>query len=125
MDSSYIIKATKDDSGYDRPRIILKKTNYRVWSIVVEVTLRENKLLQHVMGVAIRPLGPQVITPAVAAVAAAPKADVMAGAAEIIQEMVDQDVTKIEDFDAAIAHANSVMLQNLEPKDVMATMMLL
>ena len=38
-------------------------------------------------------------------------------------EMVYQDVKKVKDFDGAIARANSVLLQKLEAKDVMATMM--
>ena len=38
--------------------------------------------------------------------------------------MVDHDIIRYEDFDAAIARANSVLLQTLEPKDVMTTMML-
>ena len=38
--------------------------------------------------------------------------------------MVDRDIKRSEDFDAAIASANLVILQTLEPEDVMATMML-
>ena len=38
--------------------------------------------------------------------------------------MVDQDVWKLEEFDKAIARANSILLLTLEAKDVMATMML-
>ena len=39
--------------------------------------------------------------------------------------MVDQDVKQLEDFDATIARANSLLLQTLKAKDVMATMMLM
>lgn len=47
----------------------------------------------------------------------------VASAPEITLKIVDYDVKKLEDFDAAIARANSVLLQTLEAKDVMATMM--
>ena len=124
MDPSYGIRATRDDSGYTRPQIVLKETNYRIWSIVVEQIMREKKLRQHAMGIVIRPFSPRVITLAVVAIAAAPEVDVVTGAAEITQEMVDHYVRKIEDLDAGIARANFVLLQPLEPKDVMATIML-
>ena len=51
MDVSIGIRADGEDSGYTRSRIILKENNYRVWSTVVEQTLREKKLWLHVMGV--------------------------------------------------------------------------
>ena len=38
--------------------------------------------------------------------------------------MVDNDIKNIDDFDAAVAHANSVLLQTLDAKDIMATTML-
>ena len=37
-----------DDVG--RSRIILREGNYRVWSKVLEQTLREKKMWNHVMG---------------------------------------------------------------------------
>ena len=122
--TSYGIRATGDDSGYKRPRIILRESNYRVWATVVEQSLREKKLWGHILGTALRPPASRVVTPAVAARAAAPGVDAMAGAVEITQGMVDQETKRYEDFDAAIARANSVLLQTLDPKDVMATLML-
>lgn len=47
----------------------------------------------------------------------------MAGVAEITQEMVDQNVRKLGDFDAAMARANLVLLQTLKAKDVTASIM--
>ena len=41
------------------------------------------------------------------------------------QGMVDHDTKRFEDFDAAIARANCLLLQTLEPRDVMATLMML
>ena len=57
-----------DDVG--RSRIILREGNYRVWSTVLEQTLREKKLWNHVMGTSVPPLAPRVRAPDIAAVAA-------------------------------------------------------
>ena len=62
---------------------------------------------------------------AVAARAAAPGIDVVAGVTEVTQGMVDHDTKRFEDFDAAIARENSLLLQTLEPRDVIATLMML
>ena len=78
----------------------------------------------HVIGTAHRPPAPRVVTSIVAARAASPGVDAMAGAVEITQGMVVQETKRYEDFDVASACANSVLLQTLEPKDVMVTMML-
>lgn len=43
----------------------------------------------------------------------------MAIVAEVIQEMVDQDLKNIEDFDVAVARANFLLLQTVELRDVM------
>ena len=123
MDSSSGIRASGDDHGY-RPRIILKETNYRVWSTVIEQTLREKKLYKHVMGTAVRPRAPRILYRGRTVVPASPGVDAAAGAAAVTQDMVDLDVKNIEDFDAVVARANSVLLQTLDAKDVMATMML-
>ena len=48
----------------------------------------------------------------------------MAGVAEVIQGIVDRETKLCKNFDASMARANSVLLSTLEPKDVMATMML-
>ena len=125
MDLTYGIRATGDDSGTSRPRIFLKETNYRVWATVMEQSLKERKLWGHIMGTAIRPPLPRTVIVAVAARAAAPGVDAVAGVTEVTQGMVDHDTKRFEDFDAAIARANSLLLQTLEPRDVMATLMML
>ena len=125
MDLSNGIRAMGDDSGHGRPRIILKETNYRVWSTVMEQSLKERKLWGHIMGTAVRPPLPRVVSPAVAARAATPGVDAVAGATEVTQGMVDHDTKRFEDFDAAIARANSLLLGAIEPRDVMATLMMI
>ena len=45
---SLTIGIRADDVG--RSRIILREGNYRVWSTILEQTLREKKLWNHVMG---------------------------------------------------------------------------
>ena len=49
----------------------------------------------------------------------------MAGVTAVTQGMVDSDTKRFKDFDAAIAHAYSPLLQTLKPRDVMATLMML
>ena len=69
MDSLSIgIKA--DDVG--RSRIILREGNYRVWSTILEQTLREKKLWHHVMGTFVPPPAPRVRTRGIAAIAGDP-----------------------------------------------------
>ena len=125
MDVSSGIRAPGDDSGSSRPRIILKETNYRVWSSIMEQAMKERKLWGHIQGTAIRPPLPRAVREAVAAQAAAPGMDAVAGVTEVTQEMVDSDTKRFEDFDAAVARANSLLLHTLEPRDVMATLMML
>ena len=109
-----------DDVG--RSRIILREGNYRVWSTVLEQTLREKKLWNHVMGTSVPPPAPRTRAPGIAAVAADPTLMIaaMAGVAEITQEQVDSDEKKLEDYEASIARANSVILHHMEQKDVMS-----
>ena len=78
-----------DDVGHSR--IILREGNYRVWSTVLEQTLREKKLWNHVMGTSVPPPAPRTCAPRIAAVAADPTLMIaaMAGVAEITQEQVD------------------------------------
>ena len=71
MDVSIGIRADGEDSGYARSRIILKENNYRVWSTVVEQTLREKKLWIHVMGIAVVPPAPRAVSPAIHEIVAA------------------------------------------------------
>ena len=79
----------------------------------------------HMMGTAVRPPLPRIVTQAVAVWFATPGADVVIGVLEITQVMVDQYTKRFEDFGAAIARANSLLLQTLEPRDVMKTLMML
>ena len=59
-----------------------------------------------------------MVTPGVAAVAAGNGIAAVAARAKITQEHVDSDNRKIEDFEAAIAKANFILLQHIEQKDV-------
>ena len=110
------IKA-KNDLGR---RIVLRENNYRVWSTVLEQSLREKKLWVHVMGTAVPPSPARVIAPGVAAVAANGVAPGVAAVAEVSREMVKADKKELEDFEAAIARANTAILLSLQEKDVMA-----
>ena len=122
-DVAYGIRAS-GDSGFVKTRIILSEKNYRVWSTVVETDLREKKLWPHVIGTAVRPRAARAVAIAVAARAASPGVDAMVGIPEITQAMVDSDNKKIDDFDASVARANSVLLQTMEAKDIMSTLLL-
>ena len=77
-----------------------------------------------VMGTSIVPPAPRVVSPAIHEMVAADGALIAAGAVEVTQVMADSELKKSEDFEAAVARANSVLLSTLEPKDIMATMML-
>ena len=103
MDAASGIRTLGDDTMYFRPRIVLKSTTCRVWSIVVGHILCEKKLWAHAMGTVGPLLANRFVAPAVAAVATA----------KITQEMVYQDQKKIEEFDAEDAHAIFVLLQML------------
>ena len=124
MDSSNGIRAIGDDSGFSRSRIVLKENNYRVWSTVVEQSLRDKKLWGHVMGTAVRPPPPRAMAPAVRTIAASQGVLAVAGAAEVTHAIAERETKLFEDFDASMARANSVLLSTLEPKDIMATLML-
>ena len=76
------------------------------------------------MGTAVVPPAPRVVSPAIHEIVAADGALIAAGAVEVTQVMADSELKKSEDFEAAVARANSVLLSTLEPKDIMATMML-
>ena len=73
------------------------------------------------MGTSVPPPAPRVRTPGIAAVAADPILMIaaMAGVVEIAHEQVDADDTKLEDYAASIARANSVILHHMEQKDMM------
>ena len=77
-----------DDVG--RSRIIFGEGNYRVWSTVLEQTLRKKKLWNHVMGTSVPPPTPRIRAPGIAAVAADPilMITAMAGVAKITHEQV-------------------------------------
>ena len=124
MDVSIGIRAEADDSGYSRSRIILRENNYRVWSTVLEQTFKEKKLWLHVMGTAVVPPAPRTVSPAIHEVVATDGALIVAGAIEVTQAMVDRETKKSEDFEAAYARANIVLLNTLDPKDIMATLLL-
>ena len=105
-----------------RRGIVLREGNYRVWSIVLEQTLREKKLWVHVLGTTVPPPPVRVRAPGIAAAATDPilgKAGV-ATVAEITQEQVDADQKKIEDFEAALARANALILSSMQQQDVLA-----
>ena len=82
-------------------RVILKDGNYRVWVTLLEQQFKSQKLWAHITNTAVRPPAPRVVTPGVTT-----------------QEQVDSDNRKIEDFDAASAKANFILLQHIEQKDV-------
>ena len=62
------------------------------------------------MGTAIRPPLPRIVIVVAGARAATPGVDALAGVTKVNQGMVDSDTKRFEDFDAAIAHANSLLL---------------
>ena len=62
--------------------------------------------------------------PAIIVVVAVPGSDVVAGIGALTRAMVDHDIKQNEDFKAAAARTNSVLLQTLRFKDIMAVMML-
>ena len=109
MDSCVTNGIRAEENG--RPRVImLTESNYRVWSTVTELTLREKKLWGHVTRTAILPGPIRVMTAAVIAVPAAPGSDAIAGVPAITRAMVEHDIKVNEDYDASSARANSVIL---------------
>lgn len=123
-DVSSGIRATGEDSGYVRPRIVLKEGNFRVWETVTKFTLRSSKVWKHVDGTAIRPPPARQLRVRLRAVPASPGADARDEVQAITQEMVNADEKRIEDFDAAEAKATSLIMQTLQEKDIMATILL-
>ena len=105
-----------------RRGIVLREGNYRVSIIVLEQTLREKKLWVHVLGTAVPTPPVRFRAPGIAAAAADPILGkvAMAVVAEIIQEQVDADQKKIENFEAASARANAVILSSMQQQDILA-----
>ena len=75
--------------------------------VILEQTLREKKLWNHVMSTSVPPSAPRVRAPGIAAVAANPILMIaaMARVAEITQEQVDSDDRKLEDYEASVKYA--------------------
>ena len=71
----------------------------------------------------IRPDPARSVTAGVIAVAATPGSDAVAGVAAITRAIMDHDLKLIDDYEAAAARANSILLQALQPKDIMAVIM--
>ena len=109
-----------DDVG--RNRIILMEGNYGVSSTVLEQTLREKKLWNHVMGTFVPPPVPRVRAPGIAVVAADPILGIatIVAVAKISREQVDADDKKVEDYAASIARANAMILHHMDKKDMMS-----
>ena len=109
-----------DDVG--RNCIILREGDYRVWSTVLEQSLREKKLWNHVMGTSVQPPTPRVRALGIGAVAANPILGVAAivVVAEITQEQVDADDKKLEDYSALVARANAMILHHMDQNDMMS-----
>lgn len=53
MDEASGIRASGDDTWFDRPRIMMKESVYRVWSTIEEQVLHEKKIWGRVMGTAV------------------------------------------------------------------------
>ena len=85
---------------------------------LLEQQFKFQKLWAHITSTEVRPPEPRVVTPGVAAVATGNGIGAVAAIAEITEEPVDSDNRKIEDFEAAIAKANFILLQHIEQKDV-------
>ena len=117
---SFSIGIRADDVG--RNRIILREGNFRVWSTVLEQTLREEKQWNHVMGTSLPPPAPRVRAPRIGAVAADPILGIAAivVVAEITQEQVDADDKKLEDYAALVARANAMIVHHMDKKDMMS-----
>ena len=123
MESTLANGIRADEAG--RPRIImLTESNYRVWSMVTEQNLRERKAWGHITRTALLPAPIRVMTAAVIAVPAAPGSDAVVGVPAVTRAMVEHDIKVHEDYDASAARANTVILQTLQPKDIMAVMMM-
>ena len=72
------------------------------------------------MGTSVPPPTPRIRLPGIAAVVADPILMIatLVGVAEITQEQVDLDDRKLEDYEASIARANSMILHHMEKKDM-------
>ena len=75
------------------------------------------------MGTPVLPPASRVVSPAIHEIVAADGSFIATSAVEVSQVMPDNELKKSEDFEAAVARANSVLLGTLEPDDIMATMM--
>lgn len=88
---------------------MLTESNYRVWSTVTEVALREKELWRHISRTTVFPAPIRVMS-AVIAVPATPNGDAIAGVPAITQAIVEHDIKVNEDYNASAAKANSVIL---------------
>ena len=120
------------EEGYQRPRLILKDGNYRYWSTVIEPILREKKVWGHVQGTVAVPgpilllgAGATPFVPAVPEIVAAmgvapvPTVPAVAANAGVTQAQVDASRVAHDHYAVNEARANSLILQSLDPKDVM------
>lgn len=101
-------------------RVILKDANYRVCETLLEQTLRYQKLSQHANRTTVLPPAARVVSPGVTTVAAGLGIAAVAAIADITQEHVDSDTRKIEDYEAAIAKANYIILYHIQRSHVMS-----
>ena len=73
-------------------RIVLREGNYRVWSLVLEESLREKKLWAHVDGTAVHPPPPRIRAPGIVGVPrVASGAPAVAALANVTQKMVEEN----------------------------------
>lgn len=92
---------------------------YHYWEAVLETELRVFKVWKHVDGTAIRPSPSREIKAAVRVVATVLGADAVEALTTVIQHMVDEDMKKLEDYDAGAARANNIIFRGLSQRDVM------
>ena len=103
---------------------MLTETNYRVWSTMTEQMLKEKKLWAHITRTARLPAPVRVLRAAIIGAPAEAGSDEVIGIPAVTKAMVDLDIKMHEDFDAAAARANYVVMQTLSQKDISAVMML-
>ena len=73
MDFSFGIRVVDDETGNIRPRFVLTKSTYRVWSTIGEHALREEKLWAQIMSTAVRLLPFRVVLLVVPEVVSSPR----------------------------------------------------
>lgn len=112
-----------DEAGRGRI-IMLTETNYRVWSTMTEQMLKEKRLWDHITRTAIFPAPVRALRAVVIGAPAEPGSDEVIGIPAVTRAMVDLDTKMNEDYDAATARANYVVMQTLSQKDISAVMML-